>query len=76
MTRNDKHNIFDQNSKVEGSGLGTLRLFLNKNSASLSTGSFGNSLSISKIPSERIGTRLTSKYFLKANDFLSKISLS
>lgn len=63
-----------QKSKVEGSGFNTFRLFLNINSANVSTGSFGNECKSSAIPSERIGTRLTSKYFLKARDFLSKIS--
>jgi hypothetical protein len=67
--------LYNQKSKVEGSGLGTLRLFLNKNSAKVSTGSAGNLFRSSTIPSERIGTRLMSKYFLKAKDFLSKISL-
>jgi hypothetical protein len=65
-----------QNSNVDGSGFGTLRLFLNKNSASLSTGSLGNYLRIWKIPSERMGTKFTSRYFLNARDFLSKIYLS
>lgn len=65
-----------QGSKVEGSGLGTLRLFLKRNSASLSTGSLGKFVSISLIPSERMGTRLRSRYFLSASDFLSRISLS
>ena len=64
-----------QNSNVEGSGFGTFKLFLNKNCASLSTGSFGYSLRISNIPSDNIGTKLTSKYFLNARDFLSKIYL-
>ena len=66
----------NQNSKVEGSGLGTFRLFSNKNAANLSTGSSGNSLKISTMPSDNIGTRFTSKYFLKANEVLSKIYLS
>lgn len=30
-----------QNSKVDGSGFGTLRLFLKRNSAKVSTGSLG-----------------------------------
>lgn len=34
--------LIDQNSKVDGSGFGTFKLFLNKNSANLSTGSLGN----------------------------------
>lgn len=63
-----------QKSKVEGSGLGTFRLFLKRNSAKVSTGSLGNECSNSTMPSESIGTRFTSRYFLKANDFLSKIS--
>lgn len=65
----------DQKSKVEGSGLGTFRLFLNMNSARVSTGSLGKECSSSAIPSERMGTRFTSRYFLRASDFLSRISL-
>jgi hypothetical protein len=68
--------MVDQKSKVEGSGLGTFKLFLNMNYARKSTGSLGNECSSSAMPSDRMGTRLTSKYFLKANDFLSKIYLS
>lgn len=61
---------------MEGSGFGTFKLFLNKNYANLSTGSFGNYFKIYMIPSDNMGTKLTSKYFLNANDFLSKIYLS
>lgn len=66
----------NQNSNVDGSGFGTFKLFLNKNYANLSTGSFGNYFRISIIPYDKIGTKFTSKYFLNAKDFLSKIYLS
>ena len=65
----------DQYSKVDGSGLGTCKLFWKRNSAKLSTGSSGKSVKILTIPSDRIGTRLTSKYLLKAREVLSKIYL-
>jgi hypothetical protein len=62
-----------QASKVEGSGLGTFRLLRKRNSDRVSTGSFGKVVSNSTMPSDRIGTRLASRYFLRANDFLSRI---
>lgn len=65
-----------QNSKVEGSGLGTFKLFLKRNSARVSTGSLGKVLSSSTMPYERMGTKLASRYFLKAKDVLSRIYLS
>ena len=53
--------VRNQNSNVDGSGLGTFKLFWNKNSAKESTGSEGNLVKISTIPSDNIGTKFTSK---------------
>lgn len=56
--------------------MGTFRLFLNMNSARQSTGSFGKECSSSAMPSDKMGTRLTSRYLRRASDFLSRIYLS
>lgn len=59
-----------------GSGNYTSKLFLNKNSAKVSTGSSEGFLQISINPSVKKGTTLSAKYYLKGYDLLSNISLS